>query len=55
MKAAAESITPSLIEVGSSLGIGPAGLAAWKASRARNRAMEMPLLNAIVGFVDRSR
>lgn len=55
MEAAAESITPSLIEVGSSLGIGPAGLAAWKASPARNRAMEMPLLNAIVGFVDRSR
>lgn len=55
IEASPESITPSLVEVGSSLGIGPAGLAAWKASPARRRAKEMPLLNAIVGFDDRPR
>lgn len=55
LEVAPDQITPALIEIGSSLGIGPAGLAAWKASPARTREMEMPLLNAIVGFVARSR
>lgn len=46
-------ITPAVRPLGGSLEIGPPGLAAWKTGSPRRREKEMPLLNAIVAFLER--
>jgi len=52
LEAASELVTPALKPLGGSLEIDSSGLAKWKAAPPQRREREIPLLNAIVTFVD---
>ena len=53
LEAEPELVTPAVRPFGGSLEIGPSGLASWKGMPPRRREEEIPLLNAIVTFLDR--
>jgi murein DD-endopeptidase len=53
LEAAPELVTPAMKPVGGSLEIEPSSLARWKAAPPQRREREIPLLNALVTFLNR--